>query len=99
MLALLSPGACGTRAASSGERVSQLFVEASKIVRAVSGTTCAEFLRQEIFERLEMTETSLGARPGTHVRIATTSMGNRVGAHKIASRGGQNYTLDALKTI
>ena len=31
--------------------------------------------------------------------VRCAELGNRVGAHKIASRGGQNYTLDALKTI
>ena len=31
--------------------------------------------------------------------LRCAELGNRVGAHKIAYRGGQNYTLDALKIV
>ena len=46
------------------------FLALAGVIRAVSGLPCAEFLRREVFEPFGMTETSLGARAGTHHRIA-----------------------------
>jgi CubicO group peptidase (beta-lactamase class C family) len=50
------------------------FAVLAEVVRRVSGVPLAEFLRVEVFEPLGMPDTSLGARPGTHHRIAAVRL-------------------------
>src|SRR5262249_19209446 len=42
----------------------------AEIIRQVTGLTAAEFLRREVFEPLDMTDTSLGWQPAKRDRIA-----------------------------
>ena len=82
---IVTLGAEGCEVWVNGEKTVVPPVTANEVV---DPTGCGDAFRGALLFGLE--------KGWSLVRCA--ELGNRVGAHKIASRGGQNYTLEAIKT-
>jgi adenosine kinase len=80
---IVTLGAEGSEVWVDGEKT---WVPAVKATEVVDPTGCGDAFRGALLYGLE--------QGWSLVRCA--ELGNRVGAHKIAYRGGQNYTLDAI---
>ena len=83
---IVTLGAEGCEVWVEGEKTVVLPVIAKELV---DPTGCGDAFRGALLFGLE--------KGWSLVRCA--ELGNRVGAHKIAFRGGQNYTLEAIKTV
>ncbi|MDB5892257.1 MAG: PfkB domain protein [Polaromonas sp.] len=81
---IVTLGAEGCEVWVDGEKT---VVPAVKAVEVVDPTGCGDAFRGALLFGLEQ---------GWPL-VKCAALGNHVGAHKIAYRGGQNYTLDALK--
>ncbi|MES2942253.1 MAG: carbohydrate kinase family protein [Pseudomonadota bacterium] len=81
---IVTLGAEGCEVWVEGEKT---VVPAVKAVEVVDPTGCGDAFRAALLFGLE--------KGWSLLRCA--ELGNRVGAHKIAFRGGQNYTLDLIK--
>jgi adenosine kinase len=83
---IVTLGADGSEVWVRGEKTPIAPVTAAKVV---DPTGCGDAFRGALLFGLE--------QGWSLTRCA--ELGNRVGSHKIAHRGGQNYTLEAFKTI